>query len=262
MNLNTSDIYWFVGATWDNIDQFDRFITNGIWENGYEDKLTEEVKSMAIGDHIAIKSSYTKKNGLTFDNRGSHVSVMLIKATGVITKNYNDGHKVAVNWTVLNEPKEWYFYTNRRTIWRITDTGDDSSALINFTFNGIPQDIDKFRNAPYWKERYGNVDSITTRFSWTKFYIAFADKLLEFKDKRIELINKIYEIASKVDGMSNLKDQDANNNTILLKDICPFTVIGMFNRGLTEDNRKIIAKYLADFLGVDQAIPNSFEGIL
>ena len=60
-----------------------------------------------------------------------------------------------------------------------------------------------------------------------------------------------------------------------LDDIDPFTVMGLFNRGITDDNRKAIAKELADFLGVDEAIakeladflgvdesvPNSFEGI-
>ncbi|NCN05865.1 MAG: hypothetical protein GW949_09565 [Spirochaetales bacterium] len=46
-----------------------------------------------------------------------------------------------------------------------------------------------------------------------------------------------------------------------LKDICPFTVFGIFNRGLTDDNRKNIGLKLASFLGVSEAVPDSFEGI-
>lgn len=46
-----------------------------------------------------------------------------------------------------------------------------------------------------------------------------------------------------------------------VKDICPFTTMGLFNRGVTETNRKIIAAELAKLLGVDEAVPTSFEGI-
>jgi len=37
--------------------------------------------------------------------------------------------------------------------------------------------------------------------------------------------------------------------------------MGLFNRGTTESNRKIIATNLAKLLGVDEPVPNSFEGI-
>jgi hypothetical protein len=36
---------------------------------------------------------------------------------------------------------------------------------------------------------------------------------------------------------------------------------GLFNRGITDENRKAIAKDLADYLGVTEGVPNSFEGI-
>ncbi|WP_197919070.1 hypothetical protein [Thiosulfatihalobacter marinus] len=29
--------YWFVGAQWDGEDQLDRFISEGIWANGYHE---------------------------------------------------------------------------------------------------------------------------------------------------------------------------------------------------------------------------------
>jgi transposase-like protein len=47
-----------------------RFLSEGIWENGYEDKHLDVLRSMRPGDRIAIKSSYTRKHGLPFDNRG------------------------------------------------------------------------------------------------------------------------------------------------------------------------------------------------
>lgn len=37
--------------------------------------------------------------------------------------------------------------------------------------------------------------------------------------------------------------------------------MGMINRGITNENRKIIAAELAKFLGVTIPVPDSFEGI-
>ena len=75
--------------------------------------------TMRPGDRIAIKSSYTRKHDLPFDNRGNAVSVMAIKAIGTITDNRHDGKHVRVDWTKLDPPREWYFYTHRGTAWRI-----------------------------------------------------------------------------------------------------------------------------------------------
>ena len=43
-----------------------------------------------------------------------------------------------------------------------------------------------------------------------------------------------------------------------MDDIDPFTVMGMFNRGITIKTRKIIAGRLADFLGVPHLVPEHF----
>ena len=88
---------WFVGASYGGTDdQMPRFLAEGIWENGYGDKLLDVVRSMRPGERIAIKSSYTRKHGLAFDSRGRAVSVMGIKAVGTITENLNDGKRVAL----------------------------------------------------------------------------------------------------------------------------------------------------------------------
>ena len=92
---------WFVGATYGDDDQTARFLNEGIWENGYEDRYLDDVKSVQPGDRIAIKSSYTRKYDLPFDNLGQTVSVMAIKATGTVTGNLGDGHMLKVDWTPL-----------------------------------------------------------------------------------------------------------------------------------------------------------------
>ncbi|WP_372826341.1 AAA family ATPase [Polaromonas sp.] len=255
--------YWFVGASYGGTDdQTTRFLQAGIWENGYEDKYLDIVRAMQPGERIAIKATYTKKHGLPFDSRGLTVSVMAIKAIGMITENPGDGRQVKVDWTPIDSPKLWYFYTYQPTIWRIQRNKWAAEALIDFTFAGATQDIDRFRNAPYWAERFGDVAPNKRRFGWTTFYEAIADKLLDFRNNRSALVAGIRDIAGRVDGLGHLADDKyVDGTTGFVRDICPFTTIGLFNRGISNVNRKVIATELAKFLGVTVPLPTSFEGI-
>lgn len=266
MNTQTKDsasgATWFVGASYGGTDdQLPRFLSEGIWENGYDDKLLDMVRSMRPGERIAIKSSYTRKHGLPFDSRGRAVSVLGIKAVGTITENLNDGKRVKVDWTKVEPVREWYFYTHRGTIWRVLPGDWMADALIAFAFEGKPQDVDRFRNEPYWRERYGTASPDKQRFQWTDFYEAVAEKLLTYADNRTPLIEGIHQIASHVPGLSYLQDKFPDGSSGPLRDICPFTTMGTFNRSMTDANRKTIAGELAKLLGVTVPVPPSFEGI-
>ena len=253
---------WFVGASYGGTDdQMPRFLAEGIWENGYDDKLLDVVRSMRPGERIAIKSSYTRKHGLPFDSRGRAVSVMGIKAVGTITENLNDGKRVKVDWAKVEPVREWYFYTHRATIWRVLPREWMNDALIAFAFDGKPQDVDRFRNEPFWRERYGTTSPEKQRFEWTDFYEAVAEKLLAYADDRTPLIEGIHEIASRVPGLTYLQDKFPDGTSGPLRDICPFTTMGTFNRSMTDANRKTIAGELAKLLGVTVPVPPSFEGI-
>jgi len=253
---------WFVGASYGGTDdQTPRFLAEGIWENGYDDKLLDVVRSMRPGERIAIKSSYTRKHGLPFDSRGRAVSVMGIKAVGTITENLNDGKRVKVEWAKVEPVREWYFYTHRATIWRVLPGEWMNDALIAFAFDGKPQDVDRFRNEPFWRERYGTTSPEKQRFEWTDFYEAVAEKLLAHADDRTPLIEGIHEIASRVPGLTYLQDKFPDGTSGPLRDICPFTTMGTFNRSMTDANRKTIAGELAKLLGVTVPVPSSFEGI-
>lgn len=252
---------WFGGAynASTNKDQTERFIQDGIWENG-TGKYLDTVKSIKPGDRIAIKSSYTRKNGLPFDNHGNSVSVMLIKAIGIVKENLDDGRVVKVDWEPLGPTREWYFSTSQSTIWRVSPSDWMSTNLIDFAFNGEPQDIELFLSQAPWKERYGNVSG-SLRFGWTKFYEAIADRLLEHKENRNLLVSELHAISNRVNGFSIALDQYRDGTTRPLQDICPFTVMGIFNRGITDKNRKDIAKELAKFLGVEESLPEFFQGV-
>lgn len=158
-----SKIYWFVGASYNGVDQTERFVREGIWENGKIDdsKIAKVVNDMKVGDTILIKSVYTRKKDLPFDNRGHTVSVMVMKAIGTIIGNRGNGRTVEVDWHETkhfpNLGKEWYFYTYQPTVWKVTRENWKKEALIDFCINQKSQEINRFRNSPYWREKFGDI---------------------------------------------------------------------------------------------------------
>lgn len=91
-DYNEKGRYYLVGSYWkDNSpeDQTLRFIEEGIWENGYDGKFINEVNEVPEGSNIAIKATFTRERT---------ISVMSIKARGVVKRNFNDGHKLEVEW--------------------------------------------------------------------------------------------------------------------------------------------------------------------
>ena len=239
---------WFVGAFMGGNSHVDRFIREGVWEHHFQDRWIEEVKSVHVGDRIAIKSTYIRKHGLPFDNRGHPVSVMAIKAVGVVRDNPGDGRRLDVSWTPVESDREWYFYTYQPTVWRVIPQDYRSKSLIDFTFEGQEQDIDKFRNFPYWRDRFGDSFVSDDRFPWTPFYSGFADKLLDFRHDRPTLLAAIYGLSSE--HTKYLTDKFADGTSGTLRDICPFTTIGIFHRHKW-DTRKEIARELAALLGME-----------
>ncbi len=123
------------------------------------------------------------------------------------------------------------------------------------------QNIGWFRNNGYWNERLGIVRGDEQRFKWASFYEEFADKLLLYKDRRHEILDEMRRLSSENILMPRLKDKFADGNEGPLEDICPFTVMGAFNRDMSDENRIATAEKLADFLGVTEHRPKSFEGI-
>ena len=174
--------YWFVGAHFETAgDQTERFVRDGVWEMEKwdapaHDRYVRQVESMQPGDRIAIKSAYVRKNGIRFDNKGKSVSVMAIKAVGKITENPGDGHSVKVNWTRLDPPREWYFYTNRLTVWEIFPGSGTlpwaAELLIKFAFDNEPQDYKRFLEGP-WRDHYTDPwdDFIRRAKEYAKEYI-------------------------------------------------------------------------------------------
>ena len=259
----TPETNWFVGAFWgDDGDQTPRFLKEGIWENGHSDQYLEIVNSMKPGERIAIKSIDRRAEGIPFENRGKEVPLMKIKAIGKITENIGDGSRLNVDWTSdwNKKPREWYQYIYLKTIWRVESGSWQKDNLIDFTFNNGKQDISRFLSEPRWKEKYGDA-SETSQFAWTNFYEAVADKLLEYVNNRSTLVEGIHEIASRTAQFISVMDKFPDGSEEPLQDICPFTVIGTFNRTTTNENRRLIAEEIAKLLGVTVPVPKSFDGV-
>ncbi|SUD91301.1 hypothetical protein [Psychrobacter phenylpyruvicus] len=239
IDINENKNYWFVGASFGGTkDQTKRFIQEGIWEVN-NDKQADLVKSIQSGEKIAIKSAYTRKNNLPFDNIGHTVSVMAIKAIGTVVENLGDGKTLKVKWEEGFEPREWYFYTGLKTVWKVAPDEWRKADLIDFTFNGKEQDINRFRNHPYWRERFGDSAKEQSRFNWTSFYEAFATQLLKYRNHREELVAGIHKISEKIAVMSVLNDEYEEGVKGPLKDI----VIALKNSHTAKENRRITYRY-------------------
>ena len=93
------------------------------------------------------------------------------------------------------------------------------------------------------------------KFSWIPFYTNFADKLLLFKNDRKSLIDLIKKVYSDI----SMKLPKLDNGEII--DIDPFTVYGLFNKGLTDINRIKIIDAFKKELGINETTPTDFDGI-
>lgn len=94
------------------------------------------------------------------------------------------------------------------------------------------------------------------QFDWINFYSEFATKLLEFKNNRAELIADIQSAYSAINmKLPKLEREDS------IIDIDPFTVFGLFNKGITNANRIAILESFATVFNIKSKVPNNFDGI-
>lgn len=94
------------------------------------------------------------------------------------------------------------------------------------------------------------------QFKWTLFYSEFATSLLKYAENRVELIEKVKEIYK----LANIKlpTLEKDNNIV---DIDPFTVFGLFNKGITDANRIAILNQIKNLFDISAEVPTVFDGI-
>ena len=132
-------------------------------------------------------------------------------------------------------------------IWKLTEDGwniDMTDELASYIFKrGISEMNDK-RN-------------IKSNYQWVDFYMELATALLEYKNNRSELIGKLKTIFSGA-GM-NFPFKEKGKETY--EDICPFTIFGSFNKGITNANRIALLEQFAKQFSIKSAVPTEFDGI-
>ena len=97
---------------------------------------------------------------------------------------------------------------------------------------------------------------MSSQFKWIEFYTEFATKLMAYKNNREDLITKIQNVYKKISiKLPKLEKTD------IPFDIDPFTVFGLFNKGITDTNRKKILGGIKSEFNIEAAVPDDFNGI-
>lgn len=96
------------------------------------------------------------------------------------------------------------------------------------------------------------------RYTWIPFYKEFAEKLMNYRNDRASLLSLIYENRDLLYA-KYLHDNKGVDD--LLTDVDPFTVFGLFNRGIKSENRINSAKLFKKLFNMNSDAPADFEGI-
>lgn len=100
------------------------------------------------------------------------------------------------------------------------------------------------------------MDLGTDTYQWTIFYTEFANKLLAFRDNRRKLLSIFKDIHKDL----NIKYPFARNGKDL-NDVCPFSVFGCFNKGISDSTRISILREIKEKFVVTAEVPTQFDGI-
>ena len=99
-------------------------------------------------------------------------------------------------------------------------------------------------------------------FTCIPFYTELANALMRYRNNRTPLVDWIYSELSKIESsgkplIAYLHNMDKSNIT----DIDPFSVIAIFNRGITDEKRKLILENFKLLLSLKADVPTDFDGV-
>lgn len=234
--------FWLFGATQGGEDLAPAFIKEGIaqcFDGPGETAIHDKMLSIQVGDKVAIKASYPQKYNLPFIDYG-FVSRMDIKATGTVIENPGDGTTVKVQWDNRDDgtPRPWFYSTYRQRLHEIKPSEDwIKRALADFCFKEGPQDYTRF-----FYER--------SNWNWIKVYHDIALALRGWRSRRTELLANLRRAAKEnkvnLDFLASAFQTDADH----IPDLCPFTVMALFNRPIDKGTRGIFYHVVTQALGV------------
>lgn len=94
------------------------------------------------------------------------------------------------------------------------------------------------------------------QFAWTAIYQELADALLPYRGDRSALIGKLEAIYA-----SQGKPLPKLDSMMPPADIDPFTLFGVFNKGITDKNRVALLGALKEAFNLEAEVPTTFDGI-
>lgn len=113
----------------------------------------------------------------------------------------------------------------------------------------------------FLRERQGIVSDtvdndieLEEKFEWTGFYIKLADAILKYKNDRKKLLlilNRIFDTTGIKNSLCEGEEE--------LKDVCPFTIFGIFNKGSNANRNKLLKQFAIEF-GITETVPTTFLG--
>lgn len=146
--------FWLAGTASDS-GLTSRFLSEGFWQADGNEKVREKLATMRPGDRVILKTPASAAPEPPFDTRGNKVSVMWVKATGIVRELMPDGITVKVDWSRVDPPRPWYLYMFVSRLERLDPDDDYGRRLIRFALSGEEQDLDFWCNEPHWALRFG-----------------------------------------------------------------------------------------------------------
>lgn len=97
--------------------------------------------------------------------------------------------------------------------------------------------------------------------NWEPFYLELAAQLSEYEHRQAEIVTFLENLRAVGRTITPLTDEDAEGNKFLLEAIDPFTVFGVFNRGIKAEERTRIAEAYREYFGLETPAPTDFTGV-
>lgn len=167
------------------------------------------------------------------------------------------GHHPEVPVYTHWRPVDWLLTGIARSELSVAAQNEISSATTLFMIRTASEEVEQLIAMPPAVR--------TPDFTWAAFYAELADAILPYRHRRAELLERLWSVAD-TSGRSHLfkylrNDTLADGSKVPLEDVDPFTVIGTFNRGITDAARTDIAKALADEFRLTSEVPEQFLGV-
>jgi hypothetical protein len=98
-------------------------------------------------------------------------------------------------------------------------------------------------------------------FTWIPTFEEIARELVKWEGRQGELIAFLEKLRQDGFIITPLNDKDDKGARFLVKEIDPFTFLGVFNRGIRKDQRFVILAEVIKFFGLDVSLPKDFSGV-